>query len=88
MTCAKVMLDFAARVAGVHVICQPLQALVGLTVPSSGTRDFVRTSTVLIMWGDEKSGDIVDVDLKDKLVVILSSPEELDKVFIWREDGV
>ncbi len=40
------------------------------------------------MWGDEKSGDIVDVDLKDKLVVILSSPEELDKVFIWREDGV
>lgn len=84
IACANALLDFTAGIAGVHVICQPLQALVGQTATKLVDLYFARTRIVVINWDEQKRGvavGMMDIDFKDKVVVILSSPEELDDVF-------
>jgi ATP-dependent DNA helicase RecQ len=81
IACANALLDYVAGVAGVYIICQPLQALVGQTAVNLTTLYFVHTHIEVVVW-DKLSRDLVaDVDFENKIVVILSSPEELDNVF-------
>jgi ATP-dependent DNA helicase RecQ len=81
IACANALLDFVAGVAGVHVICQPLQALVAQTAAKLGALYFSRTRVKMIIWDEQRTGGVVDIDFMDCVVVILSSPEALDDVF-------
>jgi hypothetical protein len=82
IACANALLDYVAGVEGVHVICQPLQALVGQTAANLTTLYFARTRIEVVIW-DKLSREVVaDIDFRSKVVVILSSPEELDSVFV------
>jgi ATP-dependent DNA helicase RecQ len=81
IACANALLDYVAGTAGVHIICQPLQALVGQTAVNLGRLYFAQTRIEVVVW-DKLSRELVaDVDFEGKIVVILSSPEELDNVF-------
>lgn len=87
IACCNALLDFASGVAGVHVICQPLQALVGQTKTKLTTVYFANTRIQVVAWEKEVTWDkegqkiVPDIDFLDKVVVILASPEELDDVF-------
>lgn len=79
IACANALLDFTCGIAGVHIICQPLQALVGQTATNLGSVYFADTCVEVVIW--DKADKDVQLELGDKVVVILSSPEELDNVF-------
>ncbi len=81
IACANAMLDFVAGIAGVHVICQPLQALVGQTAVKLSELYFAQTRVEVVIWNKLDHDTLVDIDFKSKVVVILASPEELDRVF-------
>jgi superfamily II DNA helicase RecQ len=82
IACANALLDFAAGVEGVHIICQPLQALVGQTATNMAALYFARTRIEVVVWGKLDHELVTDIEFKGKVVVILASPEELEKVFV------
>ncbi len=80
--CANALLDFVAGVAGVHIICQPLQALVSQTAGKLQDQYFARTRIQVIVWDNVARDAVADVDFMERVTVILASPEELDGVFL------
>lgn len=85
IACANALLDYTCGVAGVYDICQPLQALVGQTALKLTSSYFARTRIEVVVWDDRERDVVVDIDFANKVVVILSSPEELDHVFLLCE---
>jgi ATP-dependent DNA helicase RecQ len=81
IACANPLLDFVSGIAGVHIICQPLQALVGQTAEKMRSLYFSRTKVEVVVWDKQAAVGVVDIDFREKVVVILSSPEKLDDVF-------
>lgn len=80
IACANALLDYTFGIAGVYIMCQPLQALVGQTNSNMTMTYFAKTSVAVVVWNEEPAEER-DCDLRDKVTMILAAPEELDSVF-------